>query len=165
MSARPQGCPEVDPSRLRRGEVIVGVSSALLLAFMFALPWYGRGGAATSLNAWHSLSGLRWLILLTVVAGLGLVFLQLTRRAPALPVTMSVIVMLLGGIIALALIYRVLINLPGPDGVLDAKIGAFLGLIAAWAIAVGGFLSTRQEGLTARDARTEIPTVRLGEEE
>jgi len=156
---------DVDPSRLRRGELIVGVSSALLLAFMFVSPWYGRSGGTTSLNAWHSLSGLRWLMLLTVVAGLGLVFLQLTRRAPALPVTMSVIVMLLGGIVALALIYRVLINVPGPDGGLDAKIGAFLGLIAAWAIAVGGFLSTRQEGLSPRDARTEIPTVRLGAKE
>jgi hypothetical protein len=135
-----------DPSRLRWGEVVVGVSSVVLLVIMFVLPWYGVGGAAGSINAWHSLTGLRWLLLVTSLAGLSLFLLQLTRRAPALPVIMSTIVTVLGGLTALALIYRVLIDVPGPG---DAQIGAFLGLLTACAIAVGGFgspLTTRPPG-------------------
>jgi hypothetical protein len=154
----------VDPSRLRRGELIVGLSAALLLALMFLLPWYRGSRGSPSLNGWHSLTWLRWLMLVTIVAGLSLFYLQLTRRAPALPVVMSVIVTVLGGLTALALIYRVLINLPGSDGLADARIGAFLGLISACAIAAGAFASLREEGVAPGDAPTEIPTVRLGAE-
>jgi hypothetical protein len=161
-----------DPSRLRHGELIAGASAALLLVFMFALPWYGLSGpagrtaktlgASTSVNGWDSLTSLRWLMLVTILAALSLFLLQATRRAPALPVTMSVIVTVLGGLTALALIYRVLINVPGPDSSLDPRIGAFLGLISACALAYGAGASLRQEGLSARDARAEIRTVRLG---
>jgi len=162
---------EFDPSRLRRGEWLAGAGAALLLAFMFLLPWYGlsgsagataaRSGGSTSLNAWHSLTTLRWLMLVTIVAALSLVFFQATRRAPALPVSLSVIVTVLGGLTALALIYRVLINAPGPDSLLDARIGAFLGLVGACALAFGALASLREEGLSPRDARTAIPTVTL----
>jgi hypothetical protein len=156
---------DFDPSRLRRGELIAGAGAPLLLAFVFVLPWFGRGGGAASLNGWQSLTSIRWLMLLCILAAMGLFFLQATRPAPALPVTMSLIVTVLGGLSVLALIYRVLINVPGPDGLLHPKLGAFLGLITAGAIAAGGFLSMRQEGLAPRDARTEIRTVTLGGED
>jgi hypothetical protein len=166
---------DLDPSRLRRGEWLAGVGAAVLLAFMFLLPWYGVSGSAgaaavtsggsTSLNAWHSLTTLRWLMLVTIVAALSLVFFQATRRAPALPVSLSVIVTVLGGVTVLTLIYRVLINAPGPDSLFDPRIGAFLGLVAGCGIAVGAFASLRQEGLSARDARTVIPTVTLSGED
>jgi hypothetical protein len=162
---------DIDPSRLRRGEWLAGAGAALLLALMFLLPWYGLSGSAgataatsgtsTSLNAWHSLTTLRWLMLLTILAALSLVFFQATRRAPALPVSLSVILTVLGGLTVLVLIYRELINPPGPDSLLHTRIGAFLGLVGACAIAVGAFASLREEGLSARDARTAIPTVRL----
>src|ERR1700724_1852788 len=115
----------MDPFRLRRGELIVGAGSAVLLASMFLLKWYGlravfvptaaRLGVSTSLDGWHSLTQLRWLILVTACCGLALVLLQAARRAPAVPATMSVIVTVLAIITVLALIYRVLINIPGPD--------------------------------------------------
>jgi hypothetical protein len=72
-----------------------------------------------------------------------------------------VIVTVLSGLTMLALIYRVLINAPGPDSLFDARIGAFLGLVAGCATALGAFASLRQEGLSPRDARTAIPTVTL----
>jgi hypothetical protein len=162
---------EFDPSRLRRGEWIAGASAVLLLVFMFVLPWYGLSGAAatsggsTALNAWHSLTMLRWLMLVTIVAALSLVFLQATRPAPALPVSASAIAMPLSGLTALALIYRVLINTPGENSLLHPRIGAFLGLIAACALVFGAFRSLREEGLSPRDAPTAIATVRLGGED
>ena len=63
--------------------------------FLFALPWYGAvqaAGASASVNGWHGLTHLRWLLLLTPSSRLALAGLQATRRAPAVPVTMSVIV-------------------------------------------------------------------------
>jgi hypothetical protein len=157
-------------SRLRLGEVIAGVGGTLLLVFMLALPWYGLKspidhtaaglGVATSVNGWHALAHVRWLMLVTIVAALALVYLQVTRRAPALPATFSVIVTLLGLFASVALIYRVLINVPGLD--MQARAGAYLGLFSAIAILFGGFASLRQEGIRAADAPGEIETVKLG---
>jgi hypothetical protein len=101
-------------------------------------------------------------MLLTVVCGLALVYLQAARRAPAIPVSVSVIVTVLALLTVLVLIYRVLINEPGSDAVIEQKPGAFVGLASAVAIAVGGYLSMREEGIAERDAPPEIETVSLG---
>ncbi len=151
-----------DPSRLRRGEWIAGAGAVLLLAFMFLLNWYGLKGTfaptastlgiSTSVNAWDGLTNLRWLMLITIVVALALVYFQGTRRAPAIPVTLSLLVMLLGGLTVLLLIYRVLINQPGPGDLVSAKLGAYLGLVAAAAITYGGYKSMRTEGIAPKDA-------------
>jgi succinate-acetate transporter protein len=163
---------DFDPSRLRRGEVIVGVSAIVLLASMFALKWYGLSGVisptaaklgvATSVNGWDALTVLRWLVALTVVCALSLVFLQASRRAPALPATISAITIVLGFITVLALLYRVLINEPGPDNLVEQRAGAYVGLLSAIALAYGAYQSLRQEGVAAKDAPAEIETVRPG---
>jgi hypothetical protein len=158
---------DLDPSRLRRGELIVGASALVLLASMFRFKWYGLSGPispaptnlrlSTPVNGWNGLTNLRWVMLLTIACGLALVFLQATRRAPAVPAIMSVIVTVLGLITALALIYRVLINEPGPQ-----KAGAFVGLISAIVFVYGGYESMRREGIAAKDGPSEIQTVRPG---
>lgn len=146
---------EFEPSRLRRGEVIAGTSALVLLALTFLAPWYAVGADAgrvaraaavsTSVNGWDGLTTLRWLILLTIVAALALAVLQGTRQAPALPVSLSVIVTVLGAVTSLALIYRVLIDVPGPEFRVDPKPGAYLGLISALTLACGAFWSLRVE--------------------
>ena len=118
-------------TRLRWPEIVAGVAAVVLLLSMFLLPWYGykgdlapiaaRLGVSTSQNGWHSLSTTRWLLLLTIVAALALVYLQGTRRSPAMPVTFSLFVWLLGGLTSLVLIYRVLINMPGPNDVVSRE--------------------------------------------
>jgi hypothetical protein len=163
---------DFDPSRLRRGEIIVGAGSVVLLASMFALEWYGittelRPTApslvySTSVNGWDALTNVRWLMLLTIACGLALVYLQAARRAPAIPVTLSVVVTVLGLLTVLVLIYRVLINEPGSDAVVEQKAGAFMGLASAIAIEIGGYLSMRDEGIAEKDAPAEIETVSLG---
>lgn len=159
-------------SRLRSGEMLAGVAAVVLLVCLFALPWYGldssvatiaqRLGVSTSRTGWESLTTLRWLILITSLAALALVYLQGTRRAPAMPATFSLIVTVLGGLTALALIYRVLINVPGSNGVVDRQAGGFIALVAGILVAYGGYRSLRQEGVAPQDERTDIPTVELG---
>ncbi len=163
---------QFEPSRLRRGELIVGAGAILLLALTFLFPWYGLSGEAnrraqalgvsTSVNAWHGLTTLRWLILVTIVAALALVILEGTRRAPALPVSLSVIVTVLGALTAIALIYRVLISVPGPNGLLDQKVGAYLGLLSAVALTYGAFRSLREEDRPDPARTAAIPTVSVG---
>lgn len=159
-------------SRLRSGEMLAGVAAVVLLVCLFALPWYGldssvatiaqRLGVSTSRTGWESLTTLRWLILITSLAALALVYLQGTRSAPAMPAAFSLIVTVLGVIMALALVYRVLIDVPGANDVVNRQAGGFIGLVAAILVAYGGYRSLRQEGVAPVDEPTDIPTVKLG---
>lgn len=161
---------QFEPARLRRGELIAGASAIVLLGTMLVLPWYGLGGEvqrsvrvldiATSVNGWQGLETLRWVMLVTVAAGLALSILQATCRAPAIPVSLSVIVTVLGALTSLALIYRVLISVPGPDGLLHQKLGAYLGLLSAFALTYGAFRSLREEAPRHANGAS-IPTVTL----
>jgi hypothetical protein len=148
---------EFDPSRLRRGELLAGASAVLLTIFMVGGKWYGGPAGKASQTGWRALTDLRWVLLVTIVAAVGLVIVQATRRAPAVPVTMSLIVMLLGLVSVVALIYRVLISPPPHQ-----EAGAYLGLLSALGIMLGGYLSLREEGVAPRDQPREIPIVRPG---
>jgi hypothetical protein len=97
----------------------------------------------------------RWLLLVTALVALALAYFQAAERAPAIPVTLSVITTVLGGLSALTLIARV-IHTPGNH--LDRRAGVYLGLAAAIGIAYGGFRSLREE-TGADPARLEIETV------
>jgi cytochrome bd-type quinol oxidase subunit 2 len=149
---------EFDPSRLRRGEMLAGASAVLLAIFMVGGTWYGTGtGSSGSRSGWQALTDLRWLLLATILAAVALVLVQATRRAPAIPVTMSLIVMLLGMVTVVALIYRVLINAAPHE-----EAAAYLGLLWALGIAFGGYFSLREEGVARRDERRDIPIVSPG---
>ena len=76
----------------------------MLLVCLFALPWYGLDSSVATLaqrlgvaSARAGTRSLRWLILITSLAALALVYLQGTRRAPAMPAAFSLIVTVLGG--------------------------------------------------------------------
>jgi hypothetical protein len=148
---------DLDPARLRRGELLAGTGAVFLLVFLVAGKWWGHGGQART--GWESLTILRWLLVVTIVAALALVVAQITRRSPAVPVTLSMIVAVLGPISVLALLYRVLISAPAHE-----QAGAFLGLLSAIGLAYGGYLSLREEGIARRDGPREIPVVRPGAE-
>jgi CDP-diglyceride synthetase len=143
------------PSRLRRGEVLAGVGAVLLLVLMLAGTWYRPAGH--SQTGWQALTVLRWLILVTIICALALTITQITRRAPAIPVTLSVIVTVLGLITVLALIFRVLIDAPAHQ-----QAAAYLGLLSALGLAYGACLSLRQEGIAREDGPPEIPVIRPG---
>lgn len=147
-----------DPSRLRRGEVLAGASAVVLLVLLLVVDWYGDAGrTGGSLTGWQALTDLRWLLLVAIVLALGLVLAQVTMRAPAVPVTLSMFTMIFGTVSVVALAIRVLISPPPHQ-----QAGAYLGLLATIGIAVGGSLSLRQEGVAPRDERTDIPVIRPG---
>jgi hypothetical protein len=74
-------------------------------------------------------------------------------------------VWLLGGLTSLVLIYRVLINMPGPNNVVTSDVGAYIGLLASIVIAGAGYRSLRAEGIAPQDAPKEIPTVHFDQTE
>ncbi len=162
---RVKGVKGVRFQRLRAGELIVGASAVALLVFMIGLKWFGAPArsaahrAAYSVNGWQGLTHVRWLMLLTIALSLGLVVAQVVRRAPALPVAMSVIVTVLGTINALVLIYRALIDVPGTGA--GEKAGAFLGLVSSLGIAAGAYMSLRREGISQADGPGAIERVAI----
>jgi hypothetical protein len=154
----------MDFTRLRLGEVAAAISGLVLLFDLFVLKWYeftpsGSGsalndatgvsirtlpGAGTAHNGWNSLTGLRWIILLTILVALGLAVVTLTQRSTALPVSASVLATGTGVFTALLILYRI-INQPGPNQLASVKLGAWLGFFAAVGVGCGGFQAMREE--------------------
>ena len=162
-SARPprNGPPPRAP-RTRTGELISFAGALTLLVLMFAFKWFGlavtmspsaqRAAVSSAEDAWNGLTLLRWLMLLTIVASLGAVVLHATQRSHPTKTDTSLLVTTLGALTAVLLAYRVLIDLPSPDRVVDQKLGAYLGLLAALAIAYGGYESIREQRARVRAA-------------
>jgi hypothetical protein len=149
----------VQLSRLRRGEIIALVSAVALVALVFAVPWFqftNPGGGHTSANAWTSLPTLRWLILVTAGTALLVGYFQVSREAPALPVSWDVIVVTLGAITTVIVLIRLLTDAGSP------RIGAFAGLVAVAALTAGAFMALRQEGGWTPNSERPVETVAVG---
>jgi hypothetical protein len=140
--------------------VIAAVAAVLLLILMFAAKWYGVAGvpgtsahaqAVTTENAWSSMSAVRWVMLLAIIAAVTSLLIHLMHVSRNTIALIRLAVALLGSLTALLLTYRVLINPPSPSDVVDQKLGAVLGLVCAYGIAVGGFESIREQRARARD--------------
>jgi hypothetical protein len=155
----------MDFSKLRTGELIAGVCGVLLLIVMF-FSWYGIGGAAgsilsaadvdTTVNAWKAFDFIDIVLFVTAIVAIGAAVLAASGRSVALPVGASVVVTILGIVVALLVLYRI-INQPGPNEVVDVKFGAYLGFLVCLGIAVGGFLAMADEGTTAPGAAAQAP--------
>ena len=155
------------PHRLRRGEWLAGLGAVVLLLSMFLLTWYGPTGTLSptaslspSANGWQALTTARWVMLITIVLALALACLQGARRSPAVPVSLSVFVTVFALITVVILIDRVLIDPPGGD-LAEAKAGAYIGLLSAVVMLVGGFFSMRDEGIHHHDAPQEIEKLQV----
>ena len=125
----------VEISRLRPGEVLSGLGGVLLL--------FGAGRRHGPVT--------RSLALATGACALALPYTQATRRGPALPVALSVVVTVLGGATAAALAGQVRASAGG----------APLGLVGALGVACGGYVSMRQESGTDPAALGPLETITL----
>ncbi len=145
----------VPARRLTHGELISAGSALLLTVVMFALAWYGvdgipgrqRHGAAVvaTITGWQGLTALRWLILLTVIVALGTLAAPAARLGRLAVAGIRLATLVLGCATAVALVIRVLIELPAPDRVVDQKLGALLGLLASFGIAYGAVEAVREQ--------------------
>jgi hypothetical protein len=149
-----------DPrAALTHGEVIAAVAAVLLLVLMFGAKWYGVAGvpgtsahaqAVTTENAWSSMSVVRWVMLLAILAAVASLLVHLVNASRSTIALIRLAVAMLGSLTAVLLTYRILINPPSPSDVVDQKLGAVLGLVCAYGIAVGGFESIREQRARAR---------------
>ena len=97
-------------------------------------------------SAWESFSVLDVVLALLALVPFSLVATQATRDSPSIPVFFSVLSTLAGMIATLLILYR-LLNQPGPNDLVEVKLGAWIGLAAAVALAAGGWRSTRVEAM------------------
>jgi hypothetical protein len=160
------GVRPVDPGRLRTGEVVALVSAILLVVFML-FDWfgstvteaggtYGNGRLPLAGDAWNTLDVAPYVLLLIVIVVVG----NSVRRATAEPAPSryppSAFVTLLGALGALMILYRI-VDPPGETvgaGVnidVGTKAGIWLSLIAALGIAIGGWLTMREEDASITD--------------
>jgi hypothetical protein len=162
-------------NRLRRSDWIVGGGGVALFVFMFFFKWFGvsyntgvipgvTGGSISvggSLNGWHSLNTIRWLLIITVIVALAEVVLVGMARKVELPVAPSVIVGALGLLSAIFVLYRIISHphLGVPFSVSSisypAKVGVYLGFVATLAITYGGYLKMQEEGTSLGDVRDQ----------
>jgi hypothetical protein len=140
----------MDTSRLGTGEMIAAAGAVALFILMF-LPWYGVDAefagvsVSDSANAWESMSVIDILLFLLALATVGIVA---GRAAGSVPddSPWAMLLVAAGGLALLLMLYRV-IDIPTgdvPSEVEDAvdfgrKIGIFLALVAAAAMAYGGW--------------------------
>ena len=146
-----------------RGELLSTVCALGLLICMFAFAWYGGAGIpgvtpqdrlVWTQNAWEALTVGRWLLLATIAAALGSLILHLSQRSHGARTNTSPVVALLGVATATLLIYRVLIEMPAANRVIDQKLGAVLGTLLALGIAAGGLRSLQEERLQVGERRS-----------
>jgi hypothetical protein len=155
----------------RVGEILAGAFGALLLVSLF-LPWYRAeapacvGGScpeAPQTSAWEAFAALDLLLLITALAGIGLLAVEVTLRSPAIPVAWSAVTALLGVVASGLVLWRTL----SPPGGSDMEaVFALLGLGAAIGLTVGCLASMRdesaQEGRSSAEPRAEplpVPSV------
>lgn len=155
MTGEPRRSSGFDPRRLRAPDWLAGAAGLVLLLDLFAVRWYGNGDG--SVSGWTALTILRWLLVLGGVAGVGLLVAQARCRAPAVPITVTVLTSLIALICLIAVVIRTL----DPPGSLELRAGALIGLVATAALLIGGVQSMRQEGILDRDGPGEIPTLSI----
>jgi hypothetical protein len=139
-----------DRSSVGTGELVATAGGLVLLLLLFVLKWYGPGAITVTqqvsgtINGWHGLIHLRWLLLVTIAASLLLLVIAAVGSGPGVRLLFSVIVLALGVVSFLWLGYRVLISVPPHE-----KPAAYLGLLCTLAISVGAGWALR-DALAAR---------------
>jgi hypothetical protein len=127
----------VDVSKLGPGQRIAAGAAVLLLIDLW-LDWYNVGTDAFSvgINAWQSYSWTDLLLFITI-----LVALAMAAQAIGLlsvPIKLSTVLLPLASVMALIVLFRLLINQPGPDNdLINNEFGGYLGFLLTAAVAYG----------------------------
>jgi len=152
-STNPLTEADLDSSRLRTGEIVAGIGGVALFVFLF-FSWFGGGaevsgslvnGTATlshpGISGWDALTDLPgFLIIMSGVAGIALACLAAAGQRVNIAVRRGAITALLGSLAVLLILWRMFAGSP------TLKIGVFLGLGAAIAIAAGALMALGEDG-------------------
>ena len=130
--------PRSTRSTLASGELVAAVSGLGLLVVSF-LPWYSAGGQDAT--AWQAFSVVDLFIAAAAAAGLSVGLVVLFRLSVSYPMAGASVAALFGAIAVVLIVWR-LID-PPADG-LDVEVGAWLGLIAAAGVTLGGYLGMQE---------------------
>jgi hypothetical protein len=129
---------------LRLGELVGAIGGLGLLVALF-LPWYSFG-EILDLTAWQAFSVTDLVLAATAVVGVSVAVCVLFGISVSYPVAGSSVA---AGFGAVALILIVIRMISPPGDHLDPDYGAWLGLLSAAAITVGGYLG--MQPLRARE--------------
>jgi hypothetical protein len=147
--------------RLSRGERIAALAAILLFGSMF-LPWFGHAGAVQrasqavgytlnvpeiTSNAWQDFGFIDIVLLLAALSALAAALLPASGRRAELGRNMCRAAAGLGSLSVLLVLFR-LIDPPGGGSL---RAGAFIGLLAAGAIAVGAYFLLQERGVLLGD--------------
>jgi hypothetical protein len=170
-------------SRLRAGEWLAVVGAAALPVTLF-LAWFGvdlpqetvqqrqfgGGGVLNVLNtyavdSWGSgWDALGWLVIVIVLVAVACAAWLALANAAARPVAQlvaaSVLTATAGTLAFVVLALRVLVFPPGPNDLVVVRYGAWLGLLAALILAVGGWWATKDERTDAPESAYTPPEPR-----
>jgi hypothetical protein len=139
--------PRFARSTLALGELVGAISGLGMLVVSF-LPWYSAGGQDAT--AWQAFSVVDLVMAAAALAALSVGIVVLGRVSVSYPVAGSAVTFGFGGLALLLIAYR-LINPPG-GGDIDREVGAWLGLIAAAGITLGGYLGLQEPRATPSTA-------------
>jgi len=140
----------MDPRRLGGGELLAGASAVGLLVVMF-LDWFGgRSG-------WEALTIGRMLLVAVALLALTLVVLTLAARPVAMAASAAAITVGVTALVVLYLLYRIVVNEPGPDAGADIALGAYLGPLLVLGCGAGAWraLADERTGTPASLRQTE----------
>jgi hypothetical protein len=119
---------------MSQGQMVAGGAGVLLFIFLF-LPWFG------DVSGWEGQSSTDIYMLITAVVAIGAALTA--GQGLGLPgVTMNGATALLGGVATLLLVWLIVFDFP--EGA-SRGIGIFLSLVAAAAIAYGGYTAAQGE--------------------
>jgi hypothetical protein len=139
-------------SRLRKGEIVVGLGAVALLVSLF-LDWFEPADAPET--GWESLGWLALLpLVVTIALGLALVVATVAERTPALPLALGVIVVPWALLACLAIVVR-LIAQPGANAVVEVLWPAYLGLAGAAAALAGAWIALADERTDTKQSRAQ----------
>jgi hypothetical protein len=151
-----------DVKRIGLPERIVAGGAVALLIFLFLLHWYGGSitglgptshisGGTIDATGWEAFTSSRWIWLGTTVLALGSVLAAAAAYRLDGPVQIGPVVLGMGTLSTILIAYRI-VHHPGASASghglqisYGIKFGIWLGLLAAIAIAVGGYLQVLAE--------------------
>jgi hypothetical protein len=140
----------VEPRRLSKGDWLAAAGGVAMLVALF-LPWYSASGQ--SVSAWESMAVDDVILAVAAVLVIAAAFVVGLRRLSSLSVAATSLAILPAAVGLVVTVYRLVSPAPPID--VSLGVGAWLGLAATSAIAVGAWTGANDEGPARRTPAAE----------